>query len=216
MAVSSPINMKTFQDAVYSWFYDATELNTAWADQSTPQPEMPFGQLRIMGPAIPDAPYWFESYEDNIVYPDSDGTWGTGGWGTMGWSGASNQEIGTELKIEHSIAARITVQCQVFVGMPDARDPLANANYYMDAATSELQLQTVRSALQTYGISVFDIVRHQNTSALLPGTRDSRALADVIFKAPLNKSEYIGYFSSAHLSSDNDAIELDETIALGE
>ena len=214
MTVVAPISMKTFQEAVHSWFSVATELTTVWADQSTPQPSVPFGQLRRLGPPIPDSPYWFEEASDNIVYPESNGTWATGAWGTMQWGGADNQAANTEVQIDHSIAAKITVQCQVFVGMPDARDPEADADLYMNAALGNLQFITVRDLLQCRGISVFDIIRHTNTSALLMDARQSRALADVIFRVPLNMTEYVGYFSTAQISCD--ALGIDETIQLGD
>lgn len=187
MTIGTPIDMEAFQNAIQEWFAEATGLETIWRSQSAPQPEYPFAGLAITSGPAPSAPQWEQRTDTDL-----------------------NRPAGEEVRISVGIPCRFTVSCQVYVGMPDARNPAINATAYMIAAQSSLSLPSVLAALCSAGIAVERPGVVQNLDEIIEDSFVSRATMDVVLGAALNLEEFAGYIAKVKIKSDS--LGVDQTI----
>ena len=178
MSISAPINMETFQNTIYDWFVDATDLFTIWQDQSAPRPEYPYGSLLITsGPRLA-SPQWEQRYAT-----------------------ISGQPAGEEVKITTCNLCYFDISCQAHVKRCDSRDPNANAIWYINKAQGALGLISVQTILRTADIAYIRSSEVQNIDELISDAYVSRANIDVTFGAVLSIDEYTGYIEKAHITS---------------
>lgn len=184
MSVTPPIDMETFRDAIYTWFRDATGLETIWSQQSAPRPDYPYGTLLIMSGPTPASPTWEIRYSTDL-----------------------GRAAGTEVEEEAVVPCTFSISCQSFVGMPDGRSPDNDAELYMDRALGSLALPSVRAFLRESNISVLRPGQVNNISSIIGESFVSRAGMDVLFGASLSMIEYIGYIKTVHGTSANLGID---------
>lgn len=184
MTVNSPIDMEAFQNAIQAWFADVTGLETIWRNQSAPQPEYPFAGLAILSGPEPSAPQWEQRFDTDPLRP-----------------------AGEEVRISVGVPCRFTISCQVYVDIPDARNPELNATAYMIRAQSSLSLPSVLASLHTAGISVERPGTVQNLDEVIEDSFVSRAAMDVVLGATLTLEEFTGFVSKVKVKSDNLGID---------
>lgn len=184
MTIGTPIDMEAFQNAIHAWFAEATGLETIWRNQSAPQPEYPFAGLAILSGPEPSAPQWEQRFDTDLNRPE-----------------------GEEVRISVGVPCRFTVSCQVYVGMPDARNPAINATAYMIAAQSSLSLPSVLADLCSAGIAVERPGVVQNLDEIIEDSFVSRAAMDVVLGAVLTLEEFTGFVSKVKVKSDSLGID---------
>lgn len=180
--------LELFENAVHAWFADAVGIETVWRMQSAPQPELPFASLRIIDGPTPI------------------------GRAITCQTELQGQPLGQEIKLESRLPCSVTVSCQVFVAMPDARNPGYNARTYIVLALTALSLQGVREALWSQGVSVITTGMVQDLSALAESEHESRANLDVTFGIVLTAAEYVGYIETVQLKSTGMDLDFDVSI----
>lgn len=181
---SSPLDVESFQKAIHTWFKDKTGLFTIWAEQGAPQPEYPYATLRMSAPPVPAAPQWEERMDTDL-----------------------SREAGKEIRVRVGIPCQITVSCQAFVGMPDARNVAVDAMSYMLKAQSSLSLPSVRATLKESNIAVTRPLSLLNISGVIADSYVSRANLDVMFGATLNLEEFVGYIDKVAVRSKDLGID---------
>jgi len=189
MTTAWPIDFEAFENAIHSWFSDATGLETVWRQQSAPQPEHPYGSLQVIAGPTPESPAWDERCDTDLTRP-------------------RGQEIHEELVVP----AQVTVSCQVHVPMPDARNPGYNAVSYVQRALGALAKPTVTDALRAAGVAV---VRHgpvQNLNEVIEDAFESRANIDVIFRVSLTEDDYVGYI--AKINAESTTLGIDQEFGI--
>lgn len=184
MSIAAPIDMETFQDAIYTWFINATDLFTIWQEQSGPQPEYPYGSLQIIsGPSLA-APQ--HEILDEII---------------------QGQPAGQEIKLTARNQCTFDISCQTYVGKPESRDPNANAMWYINKAQSSLSLPSVQDLLYRSNVAYVRVSEVQNINELIADAYVSRANIDVTFGASLSIEEYTGYINQVELKSNSLGID---------
>jgi hypothetical protein len=184
--MTDSMDMAQFEDAVHDWFAEATGLETVWRQQSAPQPELPFASIKVIaGPVRTGTPIVTET-----ALPDP-------------------QPAGKEIEIKGIFPCSVTVSFQVFVGMPDARNPGYNARTYAVLAMTSLEMPEVRAVLWSKGISVLNVGAIQNLDVLVEAEHESRANIDVMFGIVLTREEFVGYIKTVHIESTSLGIDRD-------
>ena len=184
--VAAPIDMEAFQNAVHNWFSSVTGLETIWRDQSAPQPKYPYGSLRVISGPEAVAPQ-FEQRRDTDL----------------------DRDEGEEVRLTECVPCRLTVSCQTYVGMPDARNPQLDAPYYMNRARGSLALESVRAELWVAKIAIERPGPVQNINEVIEDAYVSRANMDVAFAASLSVEEYTGYIAKVELESTGLGFDFD-------
>jgi len=193
MTVSNPIDMEAFENAIHSWFSEATGFDkkaVIWRQTSAPQPKYPFGSLMITSGPTPVAPQWEQR-------PSTDLTRGRG----------------EEVEFVVCVPCSFMISCQAYVGQVDARNPNENALQYMAKAQSSLSLPSVIADLQAVQIAVIRPGPVQNINELIEDAFVSRANMDVEFGAALNVAEYTGYIEKVHGTSTS--LGIDQIFGVG-
>jgi hypothetical protein len=167
----------TFEKAVHDWFAEATGLETVWRDQSAPEPEMPFASLKLIAGPTPI------------------------GVAQVTETPSTGRQIQEEIEVRATVPCSMSVSCQVFVKMPDARNPGYNARTYVQRALLSLEMPSTQATFRGRGITINDIKPVQNLDALVEVEHQSRANMDVTFGIVLTKSEYVGYIETVHIQS---------------
>lgn len=179
--IDAPINMEEFENAIHKWFTDATGLTTVWTQQGAPQPEYPFGTLEITSGPSQASPLWdYETDFDETRPP------------------------GKEVRFVTCVPCTFNISCQVFVGMPEGRDPNKNAMQYLSRAKAALQLPSFRDELAAKNIASLFAGSVQNIGELIEDSWVSRANMDVTFGASLSVEEFMGYIDKVEISKTND------------
>lgn len=168
--MDAPINMEAFENAVHTWFRDATEIETYWGIQSKTQPEYPFGVLQIIAGPVPAVPQWEVRDATNLSRP-----------------------AGSEVELLSCVPCTFTVACQTWVGGEDRWHPSANARFHLSKAQAALAMPLYRNTLLAAGVSVVRTAAIQDISSIHEEAFVSRANMDIIFGAALNSAEYTGY-----------------------
>ena len=176
--VSDPIDMEAFENAVHEWFSNSSDLNTVWSNQSSPQPEYPFGSLAIISGPTPSAPDW-EQREDYDA----------------------GREAGKEIRFHACVPCSIVVSCQAYVGNSDSRDPSQKANVYIERSKVALSLLEFVTHFSSHNISVYNYTPTTYPNLLTGGQWTSRAQFDVTFGTTLNGESFTGYIASMELKS---------------
>jgi hypothetical protein len=176
--IDLPISMKDFENAVHTWFANATGLTTIWADQSAPRPDYPYAALNITSGPTPVSSIWELRDSTNLANPP-----------------------GEEIEFIGCVPCRFIVSCQAYVNRYDGNDPDKNAKSFIVRAQGALSLPSVLSLLEAAQISVIDRGSVTNIDELINDAYVSRANFDVTFGASLNAKEYEGYISQIELKS---------------
>ena len=174
-AIDSPLNMELFENAVHNWFFEATEIETIWANQAKTMPEYPLGVLQIIAGPVPTAGYWEVRNTTDLSRPD-----------------------GSEVAQTASIQCSFTVSCQVWVGGDDRSHPAANARFHMMRAQASLGLPSFQTALIDADVSVIRSTAIQDISSVEEDAIVSKVNMDVVFGAALNVTEYNTYIQTMH------------------
>jgi hypothetical protein len=168
------IDWSTTQKAIYSWFFEATGIQTAWADQKRPQDEISdsFGTLRVQA-LTPEAQPETRVREgaDGDLYEDS---------------------VQTHL---------LTIGCQVATASQDFEKHATNI---MAKAQAKLNLREFQDALSAAGLSVVATGTISNISAIAGAGFESRAAMDVVFRvAAVTEAENAsGYFNKIEMTAN--------------
>lgn len=178
MSAPNPISMETFEDAIHSWFVDATDLNTIWGQKSAPRPSYPYGRLIITSGPIAASPFWDVRNTTDLSRP-----------------------AGEEVEQEAAVPCTFVISCQVFVGMPDGRNPTKDARFYMNQAFGSLGLPSKLATLYESNVSFVRSEPVQNLSSTIGSGFVERAGLDVTFGASLSVAEYVGYIKTVHATS---------------
>lgn len=188
MTVAAPINWATVENAIYAWFFGATGITTIWADQSTPQPAMPFAVLkRIAGPT--------PAGRDEVRGTGTDPLQPTG------------QEVGRLICGQRDF----TVSCKVSCAS-DA--PAANADHYLGMAQIALSFPSMLETLSLAGVAVVASTPPVDLDFIADGAFRSCAAMDVRFRVAFNSTERCGYIGSVeYAGSVKDAD--DSTVPFG-
>jgi hypothetical protein len=112
-----------------------------------------------------------------------------------------SRDAGSEVRFQVGIPCAITVSCQTYVGMPNARDPDLDAIAYAEKAQSSLSLPSVLAELRAAGIAVIRPEGVLNISEVIADAFVSRANLDVVFGATLNLEEFTGYIDKVEAES---------------
>lgn len=190
MPAPTPINMEDFRNAIHDWFSKATGLQTVWRDQSAPEPELPFASLRILNGPEAYSPTWEEREETDL-----------------------NRPAGEEIKMTSTVPCRFVISCQVYVGLPDGRDPGLDALSYILRAKGALGLASYQADLREKNISVSRTGTVQNLTALQASEMESRANIDVTFNTVLAVEEYVGYIKKVHATAPE--LGIDQMFGVG-
>lgn len=178
MSVASPINMETFEDAIHSWFVDATDLETIWGQKSAPRPSYPYARLLITSGPIAASPAFDIRNTTNLSRPN-----------------------GQEIEQEAAVPCTFVISCQAFVDMPDGRNPTKDARFYMNKAFASLGLPSKLATLYESNISFVRSEPVRNLSSVIGSGFVERAGLDVTFGASLSLAEYVGYIKTVHATS---------------
>lgn len=170
MAVDSPIDMETFENAVQQWFTDSMDIQAVWAGNSKTMPEYPVGVLQIISGPITAAPQFEIRESTNIFRPG-----------------------GTEVELLACVPCTFTVSCQVWAGGDDRWHPSANARFHINRALAGLGNHDQLVLLKAASVSVVRSGPVQNISSVQENAFVSKANMDVTFGAVLNSAAYIGY-----------------------
>lgn len=177
MTLSDPIDLQTFEDAVWEWFKTAIENEVIWAHQSTPRPDYPYGSLNIIAGPIAVGPF------ERKISTDL------------------NRPAGEEILFEIRVPCTMTVSCQAHVNIPDTRDPTVYARTLVSRAQARLYLPSVQEAFKAANCAVQRVGSLTNISAVVNDGNVSRVGMDVTFNAALSLDEYAGYIAKAHVTS---------------
>jgi hypothetical protein len=190
MSVAAPIDMKIFQDTVYDWFTDATDLFTIWRNQSGPSPGYPYAALQILNGPIPAAPQWETRRSTDLGRP-----------------------AGEEVKFTTYVPCTFVISCQGYIKTPDARDPTQDATWYLNKAQSSLSLASVQTIFRAANIAYLTTSDVQNIPEIVGDAYTSRANIDVTFGATLQQEEFFGYINEVQTVSTT--LGIDQTIVGG-
>ena len=185
MTLPDPINLATFENAVWEWFSAAIEAEVVWAHQSAPRPDYPYGSLNIIAGPIPAGPYE-QKHSTDLTRPR-----------------------GEEILFESRVPCTMTVSCQAHVNIPDTRNPAVYARTLVSRAQSRLYLLSVQEAFRVANCAVQRVGSLTNISLVVNDGNVSRSGLDVTFNAALSLSEYTGYIAKAHVTS-NPEIGIDQ------
>lgn len=187
--IDAPINMSDFEDAVHTWFVNATGLQTIWTNQSAPRPDYPYASLNVTAGPLPVSPIWELRDSTNLSRP-----------------------AGQEIEFIGCVPCTFTISCQTYVVLDAANDPNYNALDYMVRAHGALSLPSFLSALETAQISVVDRGQVGGLpEEIVNDAYVSRSNLDVTFGASLNAKEYAGYISQVQII--NTAWNIDKIIS---
>ncbi len=189
--LADPIDLRVFEDAVYTWFAAAIEADAIWAQQSAPRPDYPYGVLNIISGPTPASSAWEEKLTTDLT------------------------RVGTEVNINVRVPCTLTVSCQAHVNLNDSLDPEAYARTLVARAQARLNLTTVREAFRVANISVQSTGPVTNISAIVNDAYVSRAGIDVTFNAALSLDEYIGYIKTVEVESVAPS-DLDIVMSIGD
>jgi hypothetical protein len=178
MAIDAPISMSDFEDAIHTWFVNATGLETIWVNQSAPRPDYPYASLNITAGPIPVSPIWELRDSTNLSRP-----------------------AGTEVEFIGCVPCTFSISCQTYVNLENANNPNYNSRDYIIRAHGALSLPSPLALLQAAQISVVDRGTVTNLDEVINAAYVSRANLDVTFGASLNAIEYAGYISQVQIKS---------------
>lgn len=166
------IGWSDIEAAILAWFKASSGLSAViWANQTAPQPALPYATLLIRPPARLAA-------QDDVqeVYVGSN-------------------PAGQEVELRQKGVREISVSCQVFSaavrGAGTAREILAKAQ-------TGLETPSLRQALYQAGLSVVDEGAITDVSALVETKYQSRAAMDVLFYCVDEVTEKTGYIETVN------------------
>jgi hypothetical protein len=172
VALVSPLNVTTLENAIYTWFVNATGLTTIWADQSSPEVAYPYGLLKlIVGPKIV-SPHWDTRDTTDLLRP-----------------------AGTEVKLDRVNTASLTLSCQCLA------DTFSIAMNYMIKAEASLSLDDYLSYLRVGSVVVNSVGAIENPTKVMADKSVGQANMDVFITVPMEAIEYIGYIKTTAVSS---------------
>ena len=184
---STAIDLEGFQDAVHEWFHQETGLRTVWRTQTAPQIPYPFGSLKMIAGPSPLNDFAEERQgTDDLSRP-----------------------LGEEIELNTYVPCTVTISCQAFVGVPDARNPGWNAYRYLLEAMSSLFSNSVCDTLRYKGITVLEVAELQNLDEVIEDSSVSRANLDVRFGIVLTRTEYTGFIETVHIKSESLGVDRD-------
>jgi hypothetical protein len=180
--------MEEFTAAVHNWYSEATGLQTIWQDQSAPRPDYPYASLIIISGPTPDSPVWEQRTTFDASRPLE------------------------EIEFNACVPCTFTIGTQVYVTVPDSRDPSQNATQYAARAQAALNLHTYRADFRAASIAVVDQGTVNNIDEIIDDAYVSRASMDVIFRAALNAQSYETYIEKVQLSSTSLGIDMEVSL----
>ena len=189
-AISEPIDMEVFQDAIHTWFSESMDIQVIWRNQNAPRPDYPYGSLLITSGPIPISPF----AEERQSYDAA-------------------RSLGKEIELDELIACQFMISCQVYVAGDEGRDPKENASALINKALISLSLRSKLAALWVKKIAFIRTGGIQNIPEEVGNERQSRANMDVTFTATLSVAEYIGYIEKVEAKSVN--LGIDQTFGVG-
>lgn len=159
----------TIQNGLQAWVKSATGFDDAhviWADQSGPRPDAPFIDLRI-GTTIPLGA--IDELSDNTDL---------------------TRDPGSEVELRATCVQEfhLTVRCFTAATLDDSA-----ATALLGRARLALTLPSIRDALETAGVTIFDRGEVQNVSVLKDVKFEGRAMLDVGCYTLEAVSEFVGY-----------------------
>ncbi len=193
-----PIDMATFEDAIYDWLVTVLELvepgRVIIEDQNVPQPAYPYVSWKVIADEKEGG-----KDETRVSYDAS--------------------RDGEEIELLTTGPVRLTVTLSFHVDEKNgANNPGANAYWMAARARSSLGMQRVidnfnRAASSSQRARNIAIVRElgvQNTSVVVNGEWLSRATLDVHFRVATEMTERLGYIETVEMSSEQ--LGIDDTI----
>jgi len=169
----NPIDMEAFENAVHAWFSSASGLFTIWQEQGAPQPDYPYGSLKIISGPTALAPQWEIRQTYDAARP-----------------------LGQEIKFEYAAPCRFTVSCQAY-----AKQGALPAVTYINRAMAALSTITTQTTFKVAGVAMERYSAVRNIGKIINETWLSRANIDVQLTALLLISEYTGYVTSVGIES---------------
>lgn len=161
MTLQIPIDWRTIENALHTWFSSTTGLETIWSNQDAPQPEYPYATLNIVAGPTRVSPH----DESRTLSEDL--------------SGVTN--VGQEIELGFMSPRMFTVGCQIHVGPPADSDPDCDARAFMSSAEAQLNLPSIQAGFKAANIA---FVRTNNVNTLdlvVNGEFISRVTMDVEF-----------------------------------
>jgi len=167
-----PIAWPTVEAALVAWVETGSGLAGAvlMAQQTAPQPPMPYATVRLSGPRTGGAPWprVYQSYDPA-------------------------QPTGQEIAFQAVFDCEVTCSVQVYTASPFGA---GSARALMSQVRTSLGLDTVLFALRAAGLAVQAPGDIQDLSALLDTTWQGRAALDVIFGIAEDATERSGYVAT--------------------
>lgn len=183
MAVQTVIDWATIRDAIYDWFFAATELPTIWADQDAPQALYPYATLNVVG-----GPRRIGG-KDNIIRTTDLG------------------QVGEEVELSHEGPRLFTVGCQIHVGQStDANgirqepSPASNARALMSTAEAALEFETARQLFKDAALAFVRTFSVQSLDVVIAGEFISRVQMDVEFATKLKAVERVTFIEKIEIT----------------
>jgi hypothetical protein len=173
--MQDPVDIESIANATHRWFSEATGLTTVWAEQSSPQLERPFATLEP-SPVLPD----FDDWEERLSFD-------------------ANRPFNEEYEAAHVVSCGWTLNCLVFVGPPDSRNPRYNASAYLDKALAGLKLSSTKAAFENANFCFRSVLLRTNLPTQVGATRESRGILDLSFGCTMQAVERYGYANSFNL-----------------
>lgn len=178
MTVDAPINMETFTEAIHNWYSTATGIETIWADQSAPRPEYPYAALNIISGPLTESPVWEQRHTYDATRPN-----------------------GEQIVWESCVPCTFVIGTQVYVTVPDSRDPFYNATQYAARAQAALSVPAYRVDFAAASIAVVDKGTVTNIDEVIDDAYVSRSSMDVTFRAALSVTSYDQWIETVGLNS---------------
>lgn len=172
MAIASPIDWQTVENAIYDWLSSATGLTTVWGEQDSPQPSYPYASMRIIS-----------------------GPTRVAGLDEHRYSYDELQPLGEEIGIETCGPREMTLSVQIHAKQADV-GPTDSPRNLMSRAQSSLATPSVLAALRIAGLSVVDEGQVLNANVVVEDTWIARAMMDVRFGLAASVVERTGYIAT--------------------
>lgn len=181
MSALAPIDWETIEDAIQSWFVEATGLDAVnWANQDAPQPPYPYAILNVVsGPTKVGG-------EDEVR--------------TSTPLPSPAAPIPPVLA-EYCGPREMTVSCQVSVGQPFDGVPSAHARALASAAQAALGMDGVRDKLRAAGLSVIQELPVQSFDVQIADVWVARSSMDVRFGLASSVEEKVQAIELVHIES---------------
>lgn len=169
MALESPIDWSTVEDAIYDWIFGATAISVDWSSEDRPEREFPYITLKS------DVGIDFLVHRPEVLEKTN-------------LANPAGEEI--EITLANDSEFVVACECRTIADAPGG-----SARYYLQSAKAALGKPSVKTALRTGGVVVVEADPILDTDEERATSWTSGAVMEVRFRTLATVTEKTGYIA---------------------